>query len=86
MSVFFFLYLLLSFYFLAVRGLRCSPWALSSCGDRRLLFVWVCGLLAAMASLVECSLWALGLGSCGMQALERRLSGCGTGAYLLRGI
>ena len=37
-------------------------------------------------SFVERSLWALGLGSCGMRVLEHRVSGCGTGAYLLRGI
>ena len=40
------------FYFLAVLGLRCSAQAFSSCGERGLLFVVVCGLLIAVASLV----------------------------------
>ena len=38
--------------FLATLGLRCCAWAFSSCGERGLLFVAVCGLLIAVASLV----------------------------------
>ena len=38
--------------FLAVLGLCCCAWAFSSCGERELLFVVVCGLLTAVASLV----------------------------------
>ena len=38
--------------FLAALGLRCCTWAFSSCGERGLLFVVVCGLLIAVASLV----------------------------------
>ena len=38
--------------FLAARGLYCCAWAFSSCGERGLLFVAVCGLLTAVASLV----------------------------------
>ena len=38
--------------FLAVLGLRCCTQALSSCGERGLLFVAVCRLLIAVASLV----------------------------------
>ena len=38
--------------FLAALGLRCCAWAFSSCGERGLLFVAVCGLLIAAASLV----------------------------------
>ena len=38
--------------FLAVLGLRCYARAFSSCGEQRLLFVAVCGLLIAVASLV----------------------------------
>ena len=38
--------------FLAVLGLRCCMWAFSSCGEQGLLFVVVCGLLIAVASLV----------------------------------
>ena len=38
--------------FLATLGLCCCAWAFSSCGERRLLFVVVRGLLIAVASLV----------------------------------
>ena len=38
--------------FLAVLGLRRCTRAFSSCGERGLLFVAVCGLLIAVASLV----------------------------------
>ena len=38
--------------FLAVSGLCCCAWAFSSCGERELLFVAVCGLLIAVGSLV----------------------------------
>ena len=38
--------------FLAALGLCCCTWALSSCGERGLLFVAVWGLLIAVASLV----------------------------------
>ena len=42
---------------LAALGLRCCTRALSSCGERGLLFVAVHGLLMAVASLVEHGLW-----------------------------
>ena len=38
--------------FLAALGLRCCTQASSSCGERGLLFVVVCGLLIAVASLI----------------------------------
>ena len=38
--------------FLAALGLHCCARAFSSCGERGLLFVAVCGLLIAVASLV----------------------------------
>ena len=38
--------------FLAAVGLRCCTQAISSCGERRLLFVVVRGLLIAVASSV----------------------------------
>ena len=38
--------------FLAALGLRCCMQAFSSCGERGLLLVVVCGLLTAVASLV----------------------------------
>ena len=37
--------------FLAALGLRCCVRALSSCTERRLLFIALCGLLIAVASL-----------------------------------
>ena len=40
------------FFFLAALGLRCCAWAFSSCGEQGLLFVAVCRLLIAVASLV----------------------------------
>ena len=38
--------------FLAVLGLRCCVQAFSSCGEQGLLFIVVCRLLIAVASLV----------------------------------
>ena len=53
-------------FFLAALGLRCCVRAFSSCGERRLLFVVVRGLLIAVASLVaEHGLWARRLSSSG---------------------
>ena len=40
------------FIYLAALGLRCCARFFSSCGERVLLFVAVCGLLIAVASLV----------------------------------
>ena len=40
------------FFFSAALGLRRCAWALSSCREQGLLFVAVCGLLMAVASLV----------------------------------
>ena len=37
---------------MAVLGLRCCVQAFSNCGEQRLLFVAVCGILVAVASLV----------------------------------
>ena len=39
-------------YILAALGFHCWAWAFSSCGEGGLLFVAVCGLLTAVASLV----------------------------------
>ena len=62
-SFFFFLKVKSFIYlFLAALGLCCCAWASSSCGERRLLFVAVRGLLIAVASLVaEHGLQARGL-------------------------
>ena len=75
--------------FLAALGLRCCVQAFSSCGERGLLLVAMRGLLIAVASLC-CGARALGarasvvaahgLSSCGLRALERRLSSCGARA------
>ena len=79
-SSFFFFNLLINL-FLAALGLHCCVRAFSSCGERGLLFVAVCGLLIVVASLVvEHGLLAHGLSSCGLHALESRLSSCGAWA------
>ena len=79
--------------FLAALGLHCCTQAFSSCSEWGLLFVAVCRILIAVASLVPehglqaCGLqelWHTGLSSCVSRALERRLSSCGTRAQLLR--
>ena len=76
LSSFIFIYL-----FLVSLGLRCCARAFSSCGERGLLFVVVCGFLIAVASLVEeHGLYAHGLSNCGSPALEHRLSSCGARA------
>ena len=62
--------------------------AFSSCGERGPLFVVVCGLLIAVASLVAeralgaraSVIAARGLSSSGSRALECRLSSCGAQA------
>ena len=51
LSSFLFIYFYL-FIFLAALGLRCGTQAFSSCGEHRLLFVVVRGLLIAVPSLV----------------------------------
>ena len=54
-------------YLLAALGLCCCTWAFSSCGEWGLLFVAVCGLLIAVASLVvEPGSRCVGFSSCGM--------------------
>ena len=59
---FFFFFSKFIYLFLAAWGLRCCARAFSSCGERGLLFVAVCGLLIAVASLVaEHGLEARGL-------------------------
>ena len=89
------LFIYLFIYLLAALGLRCCAWAFSSCGERGLLFVAVCGLLIAVASLCcraqALGTWAAvvvacGLSSCGTRALECRPSSCGTRYQLLRGM
>ena len=69
-------------------------WAFSSCGDGGSSLVAVPRLLIPVASLVaEHWLWgpqasvvaAPGLSSCSSQALEHRISNCGTRAQLLPG-
>ena len=78
------LFFLFFFYlFLATLSLRCCAWAFSSCGERGLLFVAVCGLLIAVASLVvEHGLQAHGL----QQLWHAGFSSCGARAQLPRGM
>ena len=76
-------YFWLHWVFVAARGLSLVA------VERGLLFVVMCGLLIAVASLC-CGAWVLGarasvvvahgLRSCGLRALERRLSSCGARA------
>ena len=62
---------------LAVLGLHCYAWTLSTVSGSYSLVVML-GLLMAVASLsVE-----RGLSTCGSQALEHRLSSCGAQAHL----
>ena len=58
--------------------LRCSAWA-SHCGGFSCCGAWALGMRASVVV-------ARGLSSCGSQALELRLSRCGTRAQLLRGM
>ena len=37
---------------MAALGLQCCVWLFSSCGEQGVLFIVVCGLLIAVASLV----------------------------------
>ena len=62
--------------FLAVLGLHCCTWALSSCGEWGLLFVVLRGLLIASLGMQASVVVARGLSSCGSWALEHRLSSC----------
>ena len=75
--------------FWAVLGLRCCTWAFSSCSEWGLLFVALRRLLVAVASLVAehgalgtraSVVVACGFSSCGLRALEGRLSSCGSRA------
>ena len=47
-----FIFIYLFIYFLAMLGLRCCARAFSSCSEQGPLFIAVCGLLIAVASLV----------------------------------
>ena len=73
-----------NYLFLAVLGLHCWVDFSLVVASESHSPVGVNGLLVAVASLVaEPESRALGLSSCGPPALERRLSGCGTWAWLL---
>ena len=68
-------------------GLCCCMRAFSSWVEQGLLFVVVCGLLILVASLAgECSFQAHRVSSCGLRALDCRLSSCGTWAQLILGM
>ena len=93
--LFIFNFLFFFLFFLAALGLHCCARASSSCGEWGPLFVAVRGLLIAVASLVaehgpqsaRASVVAVhGLSSCSTQALERRLSSCGSRVQLLCGM
>ena len=72
---------------LAALGLRCCAQAFPSCSEQGLLFIAVHRLLIAVAPLCcgarglgsrASVVVACGLSSCGLWALEHRLSSCGT--------
>ena len=81
---------LLIYLFLAVFGLHCCTRAFSSCGEWGILFVVVSAQASHCGGFSCWEAWALGtrasvvvahgLSSCGLRALERRLSSCGTRA------
>ena len=79
---------------MTVLGLPCCAPTFSNCGEWTLLSVVVRGLLIMVASLTaeqSPGTWALvaaacGLFSCSSQALEVKLSSCGTWEFLLRGM
>ena len=52
MEILFFILFYFTYLFLVALGLRCCARAFSSCGERGLLFVAVCGFLITVASLV----------------------------------
>ena len=67
--------------FLATLGLHCCVRAFSSCGEWGLLFIAVRGLLLRWLLLLRSTdSRHAGFSSCGLQALERRLSSCGARA------
>ena len=86
--VWFLLLLLLFYLFLAALGLHCCAQAFSSCSKWGLLFAVVHGLLIAVASRCRAQVLgaqasvvvARGRSSCGLRALEHRLSNCGARA------
>ena len=47
-----FIYLFIYLFIFGCVGSHCCAWASSSCGERGLLFIVVCGLLIVVASLV----------------------------------
>ena len=74
-SYYLFLFIYLFIYFLAVLGLRFCAKAFSSCGKRGPLFIAMRGPLTIAASLVA-----------EHRLQTRRLSSCGSRAYLLHGM
>ena len=66
---FFFKHFLKIYLFMAALGLRCSAWA-SHCGGFSCCRAWALGTQASVVV-------AHGLRSCGLRALERKLSSCG---------
>ena len=71
LQIFYFIYLFILF-FGAALGLRCSAQA-SHCGGFSCCGAWTPGVWASVVV-------ALGLRSCGLQALESRFSSCGARA------
>ena len=78
------LFLNFIYLFLAVLGLCCCAWAFSSCGKRASHCSGFSCCRARALGMRASVVVARGLSSCGLWALERRLSSCGTRAQLLR--
>ena len=75
-NLFYFIYFWLCWDFVAV----CRVF-FSSCGEWGLLFVVVCRLLIVVPLLLQSTgSRSVGFSSCGLRALEHRLSSCGAGA------
>ena len=72
---------------MAELGFHCYVWAFSCYGERGLLQLRCTGFsLQWLLSLWSMGSRYAGFSSCGSQALECRLSSCGTWAYLLHGM
>ena len=74
--IYFYKFIYLIYLFLAALGLRCCTRAFSSCSEWGLLFVTVCGLLTAVASLLRSTgSRQAGFSSCSMRAQQLWLTG-----------
>ena len=85
-SFFIFKFIYCIYLCLAALGLHCCTRAVSSCGKWGLLLRYTGFSLWWLLLLRSTGSRHTGFGSCGSRALECRLSSCGAGASLLRGL